>query len=122
MSKEIEANDHISTNERSSLVGEPLSKKPDSFLQVKNEPKKGESVLVVTQPKTKVLLAGGTGFFGGHVKKELEDKGYDVSIFHRTKYNLLSYEQTRAAFKDLKPKIVVHLAALQGGIKFNKDN
>lgn len=32
-------------------------------------------------PKVKVLVAGGAGYIGGHVVEELQERGYEVSIF-----------------------------------------
>ena len=69
-----------------------------------------------------VLVTGGTGFFGKHVCEELKKNNYKPVVFHRNQYNLLSYEEARAAIITSKAKHVIHLAAIQGGIKFNRDN
>ena len=36
-------------------------------------------------PKSKVLVAGGAGYIGGHVADELTDRGYEVSIYDISK-------------------------------------
>lgn len=69
----------------------------------------------------KVLLTGGNGFLGHAVQEVLQEQEIDYYTFGRGQYDLLSYEHTRTAFKDSKADHVIHLAAVQGGIKFNNE-
>lgn len=68
---------------------------------------------------SKILLTGGTGFFGSHIKEALEKENYTVYVFSSSKYDMLNYEAMRAAFVDSRPDYVVHAAGVQGGIGYN---
>lgn len=68
---------------------------------------------------SKILLTGGTGFFGSYIKEALEKENYTVYTFSSSKYNMLDYEAVRAAFIDSRPEYVIHAAGVQGGIGYN---
>lgn len=68
----------------------------------------------------KVLLTGGTGFFGSHIKEQLLKNGYQVYSFGRGRCDMLDKESLRGVFKDSKPDYVIHAAGFNGGIEFNK--
>ncbi len=68
----------------------------------------------------KILLTGGTGFLGKHLHKKLECENAEVISIGRTPYDLTNTEGAARCFEEIKPDIVVHLAAHIGGINFNR--
>lgn len=70
----------------------------------------------------RVTVTGGRGFLGTHVVKVLEDAGANVSTFSSSDYNLTRQADVGRMYKDLRPAIVIHLAAKVGGIGANRDN
>lgn len=69
----------------------------------------------------KIAITGGKGFLGKSVALHLHSLGM-VTALDSSMYDLRSYDQTNQMYKDIKPNIVVHLAATVGGIGANKDN
>lgn len=67
-----------------------------------------------------VVITGGAGFLGSHVTKRFEDAGYTVFIPRVEDYDLRSQDAVYAMYRDMEPKIVVHLAAQVGGIGANQ--
>ena len=63
----------------------------------------------------KVVVTGGSGFVGKRLQKIRPDWIYLSS----NNFNLISKNETMAAFSRMKPDAVIHLAALVGGIKDN---
>lgn len=76
-----------------------------------------------------VTGAGKNGFLGWHVKKAFkpyeasgpQDGGLHYILYTGREYDLVSYSSTKAMFLDLKPDVVVHMAAICGGILANKN-
>lgn len=71
----------------------------------------------------KILLTGGAGFLGQWVIKELIKKGAaldKIEIPRSSTTNLLSVNNIKRIVKN--KDIVIHLAALVGGIGFNREN
>lgn len=63
----------------------------------------------------KVLITGGSGLIGSYLKDILPN-----AIYVNSKdYNLLIENDVKKMFKEIKPDIVIHLAALVGGIHHN---
>ena len=67
-----------------------------------------------------IVVTGGKGFLGQAVTAS-NNLG-NVIPLNSSMYDLRSYEQTEKMYQDLKPNIVVHLAATVGGIGANKNN
>ncbi len=65
--------------------------------------------------KKKILVTGGTGLIGSYLKNILVNADYVSS----KDYNLLEEIEVKKMFKDIKPSIVIHLAALVGGVHHN---
>ena len=63
----------------------------------------------------KILVTGGSGLIGTYLKEIMPDATYVSS----KDYNLLVEKEVSQMFKDIKPKVVIHLAALVGGVHHN---
>jgi len=74
--------------------------------------------------KTKrILITGGKGFLGSFISKGLEERGcsyvFPVDI---NDYDFTDLCSVKKAYKDIKPNVVMHLAAVVGGIGANRRN
>lgn len=71
----------------------------------------------------RITITGGKGFLGHHLIRKLQEKGYqNLSIADLPEYNLVRLDDVHRLYEDLKPNIVLHLAAKVGGIGFNQEN
>jgi len=70
----------------------------------------------------KVVVTGATGFLGRHVVPILSERyGSDnVTGISSVDYDLMDPVQVKKMFEDLRPNVVVHLAAYSGGIGANR--
>lgn len=67
-----------------------------------------------------VLVTGGGGFLGSFVTHKLKERGCRrVFVPSSRAYNLVDMESVKRVYKDAKPHIVIHLAAVVGGIEAN---
>lgn len=67
----------------------------------------------------KIVVLGGTGFFGSHIVDKLKARNLDVNVPQRPKYDFRKKEDCSRYFKKTKPQIVINCAAFQGGIGFH---
>ncbi len=71
----------------------------------------------------KVLITGGAGFLGRSVVAQLKAQGcHNLVIPRKKEYNLCHVSAIKKLFKKSKPDIVIHLAAVVGGIGANRQN
>jgi GDP-L-fucose synthase len=71
----------------------------------------------------RILVTGGAGFLGSFVCEELRAKGYhDLVIPRRKDYDLTVESEVARLYADVKPAVVIHLAAEVGGIGANREN
>ena len=72
----------------------------------------------------RIAVTGGNGFLGQHLVRRLRDnRGCEkVFVADLPDYDLRDLGQIRRMYDDLKPEIVIHLAAVVGGIGANRDN
>jgi GDP-L-fucose synthase len=70
----------------------------------------------------KILLTGGSGFLGRHVLKALQTQGLcDVVVPRKARYDLTQEEAVSRVYRDHRPDVVIHLAAIVGGIGANRE-
>lgn len=70
----------------------------------------------------RILLTGGSGFLGQHVASVLKGRGCSQIFIPRSaKYDLRNQEAIERAFDESRPDIVIHLAAVVGGIGANRE-
>jgi GDP-L-fucose synthase len=71
----------------------------------------------------RITVTGGAGFLGSYVVQKLKNTGCKNIFVPRTKdYNLVENEAVKRLYEDSRPDIVVHLAAVVGGIGANREN
>ena len=71
----------------------------------------------------RVLVTGGAGFLGTPVVKKLRELGCkDIFVPRSKDYDLVDNEAVKRLYQDAKPDIVLHLAAVVGGIGANQVN
>ncbi len=71
----------------------------------------------------RVTVTGGKGFLGSYILEKLEKHGCNnVSVANLPEYNLTKLPEIKQMFKEQRPDIVIHLAAVVGGIGANREN
>ena len=71
----------------------------------------------------RILITGGAGFLGTNVVNELTRLGCQhLSVFRSAEYDLRKPADTVRLFRDTRPLVVIHLAAVVGGIGANRAN
>jgi len=71
----------------------------------------------------RILITGGAGFLGSNVVDQFKRAGCKhLLVFRSSEYDLRSPAETARLFNDTHPQIVIHLAAVVGGIGANRAN
>lgn len=71
----------------------------------------------------KIVVTGGTGFLGTHLTAKLTRLGYmNVFVPRINQYDLREKEAIVRLYEEAKPDVVVHLAAVVGGIAANRES
>jgi len=68
----------------------------------------------------RTLVTGASGFLGSHVVERLRAEGLDPVVPRSAEYDLTREDDARRLFADARPELVIHLAALAGGIGANR--
>jgi GDP-L-fucose synthase len=69
----------------------------------------------------RVCVTGGAGFLGSFITEKLRQRGArEVFIPHIEDYNLVKLEDIGRMLDDSRPDLIIHLAALAGGIGANR--
>ena len=71
----------------------------------------------------RVTVTGGKGFLGSYILEKLEKRGCKyISVANRPEYNLTRLQDINRMYQEQRPDIVIHLAAVVGGIGANREN
>jgi len=72
----------------------------------------------------RITITGGKGFLGTHLVRRLRKERDCKSVFiaDLPEYDLRSSEEIKRMFDEQKPNVVIHLAAVVGGIGANREN
>ena len=73
--------------------------------------------------KKRIVITGGAGFLGKHLQEELRNCGAsseNLLVPHIEDYDLTSEAAVIRMYDDMKPTVVIHLAAEVGGIGANR--
>ena len=74
-------------------------------------------------PSKRLLITGGSGFLGRYLIAALRRRGCDNIVApRRVQYDLTREDDVRRMYADLAPQIVIHLAAVVGGIGANRES
>jgi len=71
----------------------------------------------------RICVTGGAGFLGGYVTEKLRRRGCEnILVPTIEKYNLVKSGDIKRMYDDTRPDIVIHLAAIVGGIGANREH
>ncbi len=71
----------------------------------------------------RVVVTGGAGFLGGYVTEGLQKRGCKNILVPKIEdYDLVNINDINRMYEDMKPDIVIHLAAVVGGIGANREH
>lgn len=71
----------------------------------------------------RIWITGGTGFLGRALQRVLRERGHaDVHATGREDGDLTDPAAVRALLADIRPRMVIHLAAVVGGIGANREH
>ncbi len=69
----------------------------------------------------RVIVTGGSGFLGSFVVEKLKERGAtDVFVPRSSEYDLRQPDEITAMLRDCRADMIIHLAALAGGIGANR--
>lgn len=70
-----------------------------------------------------MVVTGGAGFLGRHIVERLgKFKGTEIFIPTRKGYDLVEPADVKCLLSDTRPQLVIHPAAVVGGIGANQNN
>jgi GDP-L-fucose synthase len=71
----------------------------------------------------RVCVTGGAGFLGSYVVEKLRDRGCGTIVVPRSReYDLTQAAAIRRLYAEARPDVVLHLAAVVGGIGANREH
>jgi GDP-L-fucose synthase len=71
----------------------------------------------------RIVVTGGAGFLGSYVLDGLKKRGCETILVPKIEdYNLVNVADIIKMYDDMKPDIVIHLAAVVGGIGANREH
>ncbi|MGE0057174.1 MAG: GDP-L-fucose synthase family protein [Dehalococcoidia bacterium] len=73
--------------------------------------------------RSRIMVTGGAGFLGRNVVEKLKEHGAtDIFVVRSSEYDLREVDDVRKSLSDARPDVVIHLAAVVGGIGANREN
>jgi GDP-L-fucose synthase len=82
----------------------------------------GQGKEAVTSSQKRIVVTGGAGFLGRTLCRRLTSAGAEVLVPTVERYDLVQGDAVRQMYADMKPELVIHLAAVVGGIGANRVN
>jgi GDP-L-fucose synthase len=71
----------------------------------------------------RIIVTGGAGFLGGFVTDGLKKRGCKNILVPKIEdYDLVNIDDTKRMYEEMNPDIVIHLAAVVGGIGANREH
>jgi GDP-L-fucose synthase len=71
-------------------------------------------------PYRRIVVTGGAGFLGRLVVEKLRRRNVEIFVVRREQYNLVEKTEIVRLLDDTRPDLVIHLAAVVGGIGHNQ--
>lgn len=78
---------------------------------------------MISLPDKRIVVTGGGGFLGTHIAGRLQQLGCrDVFVVRRREFDLTQPPAVERLFLERRPQVLIHAAAVVGGIGANRSN